>query len=374
MAKQASPMTNFAPATIASSREDEERRSKPDLVIKVGDQSFHHFSQILCFASGFFDVALHSGMQESRTLSFDFPDKDPKEWNLFVSFLEPCTTAKITKDNVKILIPWFHHFQVPTLLEACAEVYYENLLEALLEERKRERNPTKRLDIVLGAAPFCSIYGLSKATALIVETLTIDFLKNSPSALLNNPLHVQEVLDLLLFEDFRDPLWSSLLPYLPSSIEYSKDLRSLLQNALLPMLVKAGIENVVQDQELKKEMEKFKKESEEKRDLKKTLNIVTAERNKAKCKVDLLVQTANDLPRKLRDALPKRNTVPSKGCLSAFASDRLQHIISSDSRWSPPTRTATRLENGRVITRLVAGQRRSSCIGDCFVYRGEVET
>jgi len=82
------------------------RRTEPDVTVVVEGKEFHHYSHILCFSSEYFDAALTS--KEAHEFRFDFPDKDPDEWELFVSFLEPCTTARITEDNVEKLIPWFH--------------------------------------------------------------------------------------------------------------------------------------------------------------------------------------------------------------------------------------------------------------------------
>ena len=79
------------------------RSEPPDVVVMVGSgkkkQKFECHSIILCYASEYFDTILSSSMNESETKQISFPDKDPDEWRLFYSFIEPVSgrNAKLTE-------------------------------------------------------------------------------------------------------------------------------------------------------------------------------------------------------------------------------------------------------------------------------------
>ena len=61
----------------------------PDAIVIVGDTEFEEFSHNLRCWSGYFDGAFRSGMKEPETKRFEFPDKDPKEWELIRSLFVP---------------------------------------------------------------------------------------------------------------------------------------------------------------------------------------------------------------------------------------------------------------------------------------------
>jgi hypothetical protein len=103
------------------------RKEEPYVTIIVGGEKFRHNRQILCVASDVFDRKLHSGLNESLSLTIVFPHKDPEEWKLFASFLEPVSGAKITESNVETLVPWFHEFDIAYMLNECDKVYYRKI-------------------------------------------------------------------------------------------------------------------------------------------------------------------------------------------------------------------------------------------------------
>ena len=77
----------------------------PDVVVTIGSgdtkREFECYAVVLCFASIVFDTMLSVKMKERATHRIAFPDKDPKEWELFYSFIDPstCRKAKIGKSR-----------------------------------------------------------------------------------------------------------------------------------------------------------------------------------------------------------------------------------------------------------------------------------
>lgn len=105
----------------------------PDVTVVVGGTAFMHHSFILCYASEYFDTMLSSGMQESENKRIEFPDKKPADWKLFYPFLEPRSlstahTVRVTKDNAKAVLPWFHEFDMADLLHESDEKLWSSLL------------------------------------------------------------------------------------------------------------------------------------------------------------------------------------------------------------------------------------------------------
>mmetsp|Transcript_18936 Transcript_18936/g.28050 ORF Transcript_18936/g.28050 Transcript_18936/m.28050 type:complete len:420 (-) Transcript_18936:141-1400(-) len=105
----------------------------PDVTVVVGGVPFHHYSFLLCYGSEYFDTMLSSGMSESQNKVIEFPDKNPAEWKLVYPFLEPrslstAEAVKITKDNAKSIIPWFHEFGMSKLLKEADDRLWSSLL------------------------------------------------------------------------------------------------------------------------------------------------------------------------------------------------------------------------------------------------------
>ena len=104
------------------------RSLSPDVIVAVGEgaymQEFECYSVVLCFASSYFDSMLSSGMRESSTKRITFPDKKPEEWKEVYKFMDSRTLrdAKLTKENVKRLIPWFSLFEMTRLLQECDDI------------------------------------------------------------------------------------------------------------------------------------------------------------------------------------------------------------------------------------------------------------
>lgn len=94
--------------------------SEKDVVVVVGGEEFHENSHILKAYSEYFGGSLRSGTKESRTKRFEFPDRDPKEWTLIMSLLDPFDKkTKLRKDNVFTALSWFDEFSVTKGLHQC---------------------------------------------------------------------------------------------------------------------------------------------------------------------------------------------------------------------------------------------------------------
>ena len=92
------------------------RVSQPDVIVKVGDQEYEHYSVLLCAASPYFDTMLSIDMRERLSGRIEFVDKDPNDWEALLPFLEPHAPS-LTLPTIQQLLPWFHQLQMERLLE-----------------------------------------------------------------------------------------------------------------------------------------------------------------------------------------------------------------------------------------------------------------
>eukprot|EP00797_Seminavis_robusta_P005159 Sro1339_g264320.2 (237) ;mRNA; r:22767-23477 len=72
-------------------------------------------------------MAFQSGMKEAKTMTFEFPDDDPKEWELLWAVLDPFSDEKVNEDNVVTLFPWFQKLCISQGVDACANVLFHML-------------------------------------------------------------------------------------------------------------------------------------------------------------------------------------------------------------------------------------------------------
>jgi hypothetical protein len=76
-----------------------------------------------CLASPFFDATLNSGMKEGDDSTIYLEDKDPVEWELVSPFFDIFSEAKVTEENVEILIRWFHFLGVSQMMKRCDSIF-----------------------------------------------------------------------------------------------------------------------------------------------------------------------------------------------------------------------------------------------------------
>lgn len=224
------------------------RREEPNVVVVVGDRKFLHYSQVLCLASEYFDAALNCGMQETQTLRINFPHEDPTEWELFASFMEPFSEAKVTKSNVVALIPWFHRFGITSMLNTCDRMYVDMVSPPLqrkywkldghssLPDIKNLRN---KLHDLLNAYAFSAMYDLvitkDRATRALRRQITC-----SPD--LFDIDCINTLVAIMKHEENRKDLWSSIKEYIPVDLRI-QDPDCLVSNKLFPHVLHAGMQN-----------------------------------------------------------------------------------------------------------------------------------
>lgn len=77
----------------------------PDFTVVVGGVEFHHYKLLLCMNSPFFDNMMAAKMKETKDNQVEFPDKDPEEWLLVYSFLDPMSSDSSKVARFQALLP-----------------------------------------------------------------------------------------------------------------------------------------------------------------------------------------------------------------------------------------------------------------------------
>jgi len=125
------PSTDDGPADDdATTQSTKKIRSQPpDVIVAVGSgesvREFKCYKVILSFASVYLDAMIGSCLREGSLSRIEFPDKDPEEWKLFYEFIAPDNLGKerrnatIDNENVLLLLPWFHEFQMCDCVSEC---------------------------------------------------------------------------------------------------------------------------------------------------------------------------------------------------------------------------------------------------------------
>ena len=129
---------------------------EPDVVVVVGGVEFQEYSPILCLWSGYFEAAFRSGMKDARSKRFEFPDRDPKEWEMVRAFVAPYQKeCPITKNNVFTLLPWFDELCCTHGSKAC-----DQFLARWISWRERKKTEIEFYDLVIDAMKACGKYSL----------------------------------------------------------------------------------------------------------------------------------------------------------------------------------------------------------------------
>jgi len=95
---------------------------EPDVTIIMGGVEFLEYSHILCLWSDYFNAAFRSGMKESTTKRFEFPDKNPSDWEALMEAMNPKgpgLESYLTKHNIfDVFLPWLDEL-------ICCKEYWE---------------------------------------------------------------------------------------------------------------------------------------------------------------------------------------------------------------------------------------------------------
>lgn len=214
-----------------------------DVTVVVGSRVFSEHSKHLCCWSGYFEAAFRSGMLESQHRKFEFPDRDPKEWEWIVhELLVPFSKARITLDNLETALGWFDFLCVWRGLEECDRVLTEAVLELELDTA---RGLTKMLEYLSIALQ----YNLQQAKSQYFQ-LVRAVLNRDPVYLTKEHLDAVALLILGHDDDCRKELWDLLEKYLPSPISDKTQQDCLLHTGALQSLVLSELENKRQAKEI----------------------------------------------------------------------------------------------------------------------------
>lgn len=148
----------------------------PDVVVVVGDgtnrREFPCYRLLLSFASPHLDQLLCSTTNAAAN-RIELKDKDPEEWKLFYSFVDPSTLrkARITPENVEVLVRWFHGFGMTGLLAECDAVLASKLSSQ--EDNKKDGNMEKLVPM----GDIAVVRNLNQ-TKKVVQELLVPLLKD----------------------------------------------------------------------------------------------------------------------------------------------------------------------------------------------------
>lgn len=106
---------------------------EPDVTVIVGGKIFQEYRQILCCVSDYFDAAFRSGMKESATKVFEFPDKNPDEWELLMGIMAPASQTRLPEDKLMIVFRWADELCMTHLPLQCDDLFAKKVLAQLYE-------------------------------------------------------------------------------------------------------------------------------------------------------------------------------------------------------------------------------------------------
>ena len=189
---------------------------------------------------------LSSSMQESTTTRVSFPEKDPKEWELFYGFIQPATgrDRKVTKDNVLKMLPWFHEFLMEGLLGECDAVMVSLV----------PHSPAN-CEELFSFFSVCDFYGLANASAKVASVFKSFVTSNLETV---DIFAAQKMIELSRRHFW---MWEFVESFLLSDLENLVDDESLLQCELLAHLLLAGMQQKIQEKKLAEWAENVNKQN-----------------------------------------------------------------------------------------------------------------
>ncbi|CAB9507287.1 expressed unknown protein [Seminavis robusta] len=224
-------------ATVVSEEEQASRkmclasRLEPDVTIVVSGQEFLEYSQMLCSWSDYFEKALTSGMKESKSKRFEFPDRDPKEWEMIVALVKPLASMKLDKSNVFTALSWFSELCSPQGLQEC-DCVLSSLLEAVVTVASSHEMV---LDILDASLNFCLPRSKERSFATVKSIL-------DNAELMPEKAWVQRFITVAQgHKDCLGDMWNALETHLPTSFS-EKQKTALLENGLLHEFVFSKLE------------------------------------------------------------------------------------------------------------------------------------
>jgi hypothetical protein len=305
------------------------RLIQPDVTVVVGGTEFHHFSQILCNVSDYFDGILNSGKPSTR---LEFPEKDAGEWEMLlpVFSVAPSTShLEITKANVEKIAEWSLLLGIDWLREKCDNFYSTKIIltpshkyrhhdaigrrikcpssssNEIEECEMDERGIVKCLGIEMAdpnaSAVKVELQSMIEKLQFSIELGMSASKKSAARHVRNMILNFPEVFDEHMMSslisvingdlDTIDEVWESLKPFVPDILN-SVDPPSLCCNAIFPNVFSAQLAQTIISR-------------------KKERQLVELQEEKEKQLVELK-EAVLDLPQKLYSRLPAKRNVPKK--------------------------------------------------------------
>eukprot|EP00557_Chaetoceros_sp_GSL56_P005863 CAMPEP_0176503560 /NCGR_PEP_ID=MMETSP0200_2-20121128/15430_1 /TAXON_ID=947934 /ORGANISM="Chaetoceros sp., Strain GSL56" /LENGTH=362 /DNA_ID=CAMNT_0017902863 /DNA_START=45 /DNA_END=1134 /DNA_ORIENTATION=+ len=239
--------------TSATAAAQESARKKlrcqdPDVTVAVGNgttmQEFKCYRVVLSIASDLFDSMLSDAGSIHDDVRIEFPMKDPEEWKVFYSFIDPATHGK--RGYACAL---FYEFKMDNLLHECDRILAsDEYLRQIFTDNEFLRCcwvETRQEDCVVlfRHLSLCENYGLPQALPKAVEALA-KFLMDGYHHIENDIVKIRHVISLVASSSLCTPLLKSafngILPSELRSDDGNFD-AEILNNVLFPRIVQAGI-------------------------------------------------------------------------------------------------------------------------------------
>ena len=233
----------------------------PDVTVIVGSEgnakTYKAYGAILAFNSEYFDTMLSSGLKESSEMKIEFPEDDPKEWELLYPFLDPETARDqaIGADDARKLAPWFHKLMMTNRLKECDDVLKKELppnSDRRWWGSRKGKYRKEKLDKILPLYCLSCKYGLEKTKECCNDNLCNAI--ESGYDLFDVPI-LKEILPLLEKENGQYKprrLWKALNSFLVPDLSLMGPSPGITKDdPHLPNLIQLGMENRLLKKEIK---------------------------------------------------------------------------------------------------------------------------
>lgn len=236
---------------MASLLNDTRPSMSPDVTVVVGMQEFQEHSRELCCWSDYFHAAFRSGMEETRSMRFEFNDRDPEEWKLIRSLAQPFPTARVNMDNVAVALSWFDELRCEQGLKECDRILNATVLSIIHPQKSTSRDKEsmkENVDHFLETLSTSIQYGLASSKESSIACLVRVINEVPPQELTEDRL--KTIFTCMEHDDHcGSVLWESLSRHVPTSLAHMEK-ESLIRNECLPALIAARIEKDVRANQL----------------------------------------------------------------------------------------------------------------------------
>jgi hypothetical protein len=224
-----------------------------DVTVVVGTgenaKTFYEYSQILCCISEYFNAALlRSGMKESVTKVFEFPNHNPDEWELLMDIMAPASRTRLPQDQLMMIFRWADELCMTQLPLQCDDLLAHKVLAQLYEyqidPRTKKASKLPRADYHAKLVDACEIsirFQLQRAFNGIFAILS--------QALNSEPHHftvesIQQILSWMGDGEIRGLFLPFLDQHLPDQVREEHSAEELLGNDLFPHLLHCHMQAV----------------------------------------------------------------------------------------------------------------------------------